>query len=301
MQYAVVDLGSNTIRLSVYDTRPGGTFELLFSEKEMAGLAGCVEDGVLSQAGIHRACQALTHFQRLARLVGLEQVHVFATASLRNIRNTEEALAAIRKACGLEVDVVPGDMEAELGYYGALRTLDLRDGAMFDIGGGSAEVLEVRAGEVKKAQSLPIGSLELFNRCVDGLWPKKKELERIRGTVATALKEARLPAHRAERVCGVGGTARAALKIANDWYEKPAGNRILTPAEVRRLTKLLLKRDHQARKLILRHCPDRVHTILPGIVLMDALTEALCGGELYISPYGVREGYLCHKLLNAGT
>ena len=99
----------------------------------------------------------------------------------------------------------------------------------------------------------------------------------------------------------MGGTARAALKIANDWYEKPAGNRILTPAEVRRLTKLLLKRDHQARKLILRHCPDRVHTILPGIVLMDALTEALCGGELYISPYGVREGYLCHKLLNAGT
>ena len=101
--------------------------------------------------------------------------------------------------------------------------------------------------------------------------------------------------------CGVGGTARAALKIANDWYEKPAGNRILTPAEVRRLTKLLLKRDHQTRKLILRHCPDRVHTILPGIVLMDALTEALCEGELYISPYGVREGYLCHKLLNAGT
>lgn len=61
---------------------------------------------------------------------------------------------------------------------------------MFDIGGGSAEVLEVRAGEVKKAQSLPIGSLELFNRCVDGLWPKKKELERIRSTVAAALKEA---------------------------------------------------------------------------------------------------------------
>ena len=135
---------------------------------------------------------------------------------------------------------------------------------------------------------------------MDGLWPKKKELERIRSAVAAALKEARLPAHRAERVCGVGGTARAALKIANDWYEKPAGNRILTPAEVRRLTKLLLKRDHQTRKLILRHCPDRVHTILPGIVLMDALTEALCEGELYISPYGVREGYLCRRILESG-
>ncbi len=301
MKFAIVDLGSNTIRLSVYNTLPEGGFDLLFSEKEMAGLVSYVHGGVLSPEGIQRACGAIRDFQALLRQFDLDAPHVFATASLRNIRNTEEAVEQIRAATGVGVDVISGELEARLGYYGARTATDLQDGAMFDIGGGSAEVLEVRAGEVKKAQSLPIGSLELFNRCVDGLWPKKKELERIRSTVAAPLKEARLPAHRAERVCGVGGTARAALKIANDWYEKPAGNRILTPAEVRRLTKLLLKRDHQARKLILRHCPDRVHTILPGIVLMDALTEALCEGELYISPYGVREGYLCHKLLNAGT
>ena len=161
--------------------------------------------------------------------------------------------------------------------------------------------MEVRGGEIRRAQSLPIGSLELFNLSVDGLWPKKKELERIRETVAAALKKARLPEHRAEKVCGVGGTARAVLKIANAWLEKPAGNRVLTPAEVRQLTALLLERDHRARKLILRHCPDRVHTILPGLMLMDTLTDKLCRKELYISPYGVREGYLCHKLLNAGT
>ncbi|MFR6040478.1 MAG: hypothetical protein ACLUHL_03610, partial [Dysosmobacter welbionis] len=95
-------------------------------------------------------------------------------------RNTEEAVEQIRAATGVGVDVISGELEARLGYYGARTATDLQDGAMFDIGGGSAEVLEVRAGEVKKAQSLPIGSLELFNRCVDGLWPKKKELERIR-------------------------------------------------------------------------------------------------------------------------
>ena len=195
----------------------------------------------------------------------------------------------------------PEELEAKLGYYGTRLATNLRDGAVFDIGGGSTEILEVRGGEIRKAQSLPIGSLALFNTCVDGLWPKKKELKKIRTAVVSALKEAWLPEQRVEKVCGVGGTARAVLKIANAWYEKPAGNRSLTPAEVRRLTKLLLKRDHQARKLILRHCPDRVHTILPGMMLMNTLTEKLCCGELYISPYGVREGYLCHKLLNAGT
>ena len=301
MKIAIVDLGSNTIRLSVYHILPDGGFELLFSEKEMAGLVSYVHKGTLSPEGIQRACGAIQDFQALLRQFDLEAPHVFATASLRNIRNTEEAVEWIREATGVVVDVISGELEAKLGYYGTQLATPLRDGAVFDIGGGSTEILEVRGGEIRKAQSLPIGSLALFNTCVDGLWPKKKELKKIRTAVASALKEAWLPEQRVEKVCGVGGTARAVLKIANAWYEKPAGNRSLTPAEVRRLTRLLLERDHQARKLILRSCPDRVHTILPGMMLMNTLTEKLCCGELYISPYGVREGYLCHKLLNAGT
>ena len=301
MKIAIVDLGSNTIRLSVYHTLPDGRFELLFSEKEMAGLVSYVHGGRLSPEGIQRACTGIQDFQRLLRQFDLETLHVFATASLRNIRNTEEAVDQIREATGIEVDVISGEVEAKLGYYGVRLATNLRDGGVFDIGGGSTEILEVRGGEIRKAQSLPIGSLALFNTCVDRLWPKKKELKKIRAAVDAALEEAWLPESRMEKVCGVGGTARAVLKIANAWYEKPADNRSLTPAEVRRLTKLLLARDHQARKLILRHCPDRVHTILPGMMLLNTLTEKLCCGELYISPYGVREGYLCHKLLNAGT
>ena len=301
MKIAIVDLGSNTIRLSVYNTLPGGGFELLFSEKEMAGLVSYVHGGVLSPEGIRRACTAIRDFQALLRQFGLGSPHVFATASLRNIRNTEEAVAEIREATGAEVDVISGELEARLGYYGARLAADLRDGAVFDIGGGSTEILDLRGGEIRKAQSLPIGSLELFDRCVDGIWPRRKELEKIRRSVEEALHGARLPGKPVPRVCGVGGTARAVLKIANAWYERSASNRCLTPAELRRLRKMLLRRDHQARKLILRHCPDRVHTILPGLVLMETLVEELCEEELYISPYGVREGYLCHKLLGAGT
>ena len=272
-------------------------FELLFSEKEMAGLAGCVEEGVLTRAGIRRACRALAHFQRLAHLVGLEEVHVFATASLRNIRNTEEALTAIRTECGVAVDVISGDMEAELGYYGAMRTLDLRDGAMFDIGGGSTEIVEVRQGQILRAQSLPVGSLNLFSRCVRRVWPRKEEIRALEKAVKKALARANLPEKQAETVCGVGGTARAVLKIANAWRGAPETERRIAPEELHRLRELLLRRDDVARRLILEACPDRLHTILPGIILMDAVCEALCGGELYVSRCGVREGYLCHRLL----
>lgn len=98
MKFAIVDLGSNTIRLSVYNTLPEGGFDLLFSEKEMAGLVSYVHGGVLSPEGIQRACGAIRDFQALLRQFDLDAPHVFATASLRNIRNTEEAVEQIRAA-----------------------------------------------------------------------------------------------------------------------------------------------------------------------------------------------------------
>ena len=162
MKFAIVDLGSNTIRLSVYNTLPEGGFDLLFSEKEMAGLVSYVHGGVLSPEGIQRACGAIRDFQALLRQFDLDAPHVFATASLRNIRNTEEAVEQIRAATGVGVDVISGELEARLGYYGARTATDLQDGAMFDIGGGSTEIVEVRAGKILRAQSLPLGSLNLF-------------------------------------------------------------------------------------------------------------------------------------------
>lgn len=301
MKYAIVDLGSNTIRLSVYRVLPEGGFDLLFSEKEMAGLVNYISDGILSEAGILRACAALLNFRETLGQLGIEAMRVFATASLRNIRNTEEAVEEIRRRTGAEVEVISGDLEAELGYYGALQTLNLRDGAMFDIGGGSTELVEVRDGRILRAQSLPMGSLNLFNRHVSGIWPKDKELKAMGKTVAAALQAANLPERKATRVCGVGGTARAALKIANVWYQRPAQERRLTPKQLDKLAKRLLERDEKARKLVLNVCPDRVHTILPGILLMNAVCGALCGEELYISQYGVREGYLYRRLLREGT
>lgn len=301
LNYAIVDLGSNTIRLSVYQILPDGKYKLLFSKKEMAGLVSYISDGILSKAGIRRACSALTGFRELLKQFQIGEMNVFATASLRNIRNTEEAVKTIRQAVGVDVDVLPGRVEAELGYYGALQTLELKDGALFDIGGGSTEIVEVRESRILSAQSLPIGSLNLFNRCVSKIWPKRQELKAMQGLITETLSGADLPMLKTACVCGVGGTARAVLKIANAWLERSDSERRLTPKELHRVAKMLQKQDTRARQLVLNACPDRVHTILPGVLLMDVVCGSLCTKELYVSRSGVREGYLYHKLLRKGS
>ncbi len=108
-------------------------------------------------------------------------MHVFATASLRNIKNTEKALETIKRRTGLSVDVIEGSEEGILGYYGALYTTDLKNGMMFDIGGGSTEFVRVKNGKVKNTECL-YRFPQSFHSNVSGLWPEKKEQKAITKT-----------------------------------------------------------------------------------------------------------------------
>ena len=107
MIYGIADVGSNTVRLSIYKCE-GGEIRLLMNRKVMAGLAGYVRHGALTPEGIEVACQTLQGYRSLMDNLELPDLRVFATASLRNISNTEEAVGAVMAATGLRVDVLTG-------------------------------------------------------------------------------------------------------------------------------------------------------------------------------------------------
>lgn len=301
MKYALVDLGSNTVRLTLYNVHTDGSFESLFSEKRMAGLVSYVKDGCLSYEGILVACDVIQEFQALLRQFGVDKMYVFATASLRNIDNTDEAVAGILKRTGLHVDVISGEEEAELSYYGSLKSCPITSGAIFDIGGGSTEIIEVNDGVFHCAGSFSIGSLNLFNQYVTKIWPKQSEIINIQTKIMRVFEKVPFQDKRFKNVCGVGGTARAVMKIANRYFEKPSGNKLITTKELEAISSVLLARERTARDLILKACPDRIHTILPGILLMGMVCQFLGSKNIYVSQFGVREGYLCRKLIISGN
>lgn len=117
MTYGVIDVGSNTIRLVIYEVKEN-RIESLFSNKNTAGLIGYVNDGELSRKGIRKACDVLNSLQKVAAHAQVEKLYVFATASLRNIANTKEAVEEIEKETGLDIDVISGHDEAELDFEG---------------------------------------------------------------------------------------------------------------------------------------------------------------------------------------
>ena len=199
----IVDLGSNTIRLSIYHWE-GQDFRLLLNKKTIAGLAGYVQGGVLSDSGILVACRTLSSYRALLDNFQVSKMHVFATASLRNISNTGEAVETIRDVTGIPVEVLSGDAEAALSFKGAVLPGGVSTGLLADIGGGSFELVSYEDMSITSACSLPVGSLSLYTRFVNGLFPTSEERKAMRAYVEEQLDRARTAGVRRGRLCGVG-------------------------------------------------------------------------------------------------
>ena len=209
MVCGIVDLGSNTIRLSIYQCE-GNDIRLLVGKKVTAGLAGYVQAGALSQEGIQRACEVLESYRQIAQNLELDRLDVFATASLRNITNTDEAVKILQLRTGLAVEVLSGEEEATLDFIGATHALDMQDGLLVDIGGGSTELVFYRHQKIENALSIPMGSLSMYTRHVSDLLPTKPERRAIVAEVREELGRleelGELTTQRYPLLCGVGGT-----------------------------------------------------------------------------------------------
>lgn len=296
MKYALIDMGSNSIRLTVYDVDKTN-FKVLFKEKIMAGLAGYVENGRLSQDGLDCACWSLREFQTTLSLLQIEHLAVFATASLRNISNTGQAVAQICQATGLEVEVLSGESEAECGFYGAICDVQIDHGIFADVGGASAELALFTDRQLQQAGSVPVGSLKLYRDCVKKILPGKDSRKRLENAIQIAFEHsalAEIPAQ--EHLVCVGGTARASLKLCRRLFGLPDHCRTMTREQLNLLAERLLRTDKKASDLILRYEPERIHTLIPGIMILQYLVQRYDVSDITVSHYGVREGYLRQKI-----
>ena len=292
MKYAVIDLGSNTIRLVVYE-ETNAEFHALFTQKFTAGLAAYLQDGMMTPEGIRLICTTLQRCKMLLKEFTPCTTLAFSTAPLRNIRNTQEAIDQIYAETGYSVDVLTGLEEAYLDYYGVQRELPVESGLLFDIGGGSTEILTFAHDGTGVIESVPIGSLNLSKKHIAKLFPDKKERDAIRLQVQKSLKRHKLnhlPPY--ETLCGIGGTARTVLQLLQAMKVILPAQRTFTAEQFRKLKKFLWKKDSAAMELLTQYCPDRLHTIFSGILILETLILQSRCTTVYVCKYGVREGYL---------
>lgn len=298
MIYAVIDIGSNTVRLSVFKIS-GDKVTNLFNEKEQASLKTYVSNGVLSEKGIQRLIETLRTFKAVVDNFGdIDELHPFATATIRDAANRTEILSRVKEELDLDIEIISGEEEAKLAFIGASSSIEVSRGVLTDIGGGSSEVVIIDQNKVIKSTSLSIGSLSGFNDYVSSLFVNKDEKKNIDTEVKSLLESNKMYREDHDLLCAVGGTARATLKFYNDYYDEANYNTVMDASKLNDMIKEVI--DRQPRDIldaILAVKPDRVHTLLPGMIILNRLSKYFYCDTINISQTGVREGYVYNKLL----
>jgi exopolyphosphatase/guanosine-5'-triphosphate,3'-diphosphate pyrophosphatase len=294
---AVIDIGSNTIRLSVYDISSAGDIRQTYRQKSVAGLAGHVDKrSFLTDEGVRVACDALNRFRAAVSGMDITETHVFATASLRNVLNASRVIEDIKRETGYDVIIISGEEEAICDYIGANNRAPMSDGVLIDIGGGSTELVICKGGRIDKAASIPIGALSMYSKYVGSVLPTKAQSERI--YLETLKRLEVIKAKTLRTMCGVGGTMRALYKLNNAIFGSPPDNRAVPVKNAKKILSLISTDTKLMVNRILQIAPDRIHTITPGLIILNTVIKKYDCKTISVSESGVREGYLIRNVLH---
>src|ERR1700730_16017123 len=158
---AVIDIGSNSLRLVIYDGISRAALAL-FNEKVLCGLGrGLGKTGRLNADAIAPALANLERFVALARAIGVARLDIIATAAVRDASDGREFVAEATRRCGAGVTILDGAAEGRLSALGVVAGIPHADGVVGDLGGGSVELVPVDSGRVGEGATLPLGPLRL--------------------------------------------------------------------------------------------------------------------------------------------
>ncbi|ACB95199.1 exopolyphosphatase [Beijerinckia indica] len=290
---AIVDIGSNSVRLVVYErlTRSPRT---IFNEKSLCALGhGVVTTGRLSKSGVEKALMALRRFRVLCGIMEVGEIHVLATAAARDASNGAEFLAAATEAIGTPISLLSGSREAELSAQGVLSGVAKPDGVVGDLGGGSLELIDVKGDSIGKGTTLPLGGLALMDASNQNL----REAVKI---ARAHLAKSKLP----ERMLGrtfyaVGGTWRALAKLHMSQHNYPMNimhGYTMAARDASDLTSLVEKVNTDTLVSIESVNAARRPLLAYGAVVLDEIIRKGNPKKVMISTTGVREGLLYEKL-----
>ncbi len=304
--YGVIDLGSNTIRLVIFEvkdntlqTYTNKDFKSLLNDKVMAGLSAYVSQGIFSDAGIDKAVSVLKGHMKRAHYFKCVKLEVFATAVLRNAHNSAEAIARIEERTGLSLVLLSEEDEAHLGFVGATCDRYVEQGTLVDIGGGSTELTRIYNGSDFNNTSIGQGSLSSFKQHVHEILPTEEEMQSIAFTLRSHLSQLpHLATYRCNTLFGIGGSARAAAKMLQQMYDYKIRPKTITKQEIHEILNQCSKDPALFAHRALKASAERIHTLVPGCVILYTLLEELHATEVAICKYGVREGYLIDRILS---
>lgn len=290
---AIIDIGSNSVRLVVYRglVRDPPT---LFNEKLLCGLGRSVgSTGKMDKAATDAALATLARFAHLCHDMDVDHLEAVATSAVRDARNGAQFLSDVEDLCGFTVRIIDGDEEARLAALGVLSAIPEAEGLVGDLGGGSLELVSLSGRQLGERISLPLGPLNLLARGQGN----PAEMERLARDAVRQV--AWLPRGNGGAFYLVGGSWRALAHLHMHLHAHPLPiiHHYEMPArDLDGLIQAVITLDKKTIRAIPNVAERRLATLLPAALVLKAVVGATGHSRLISSSYGLREGLLFEHL-----
>ncbi|WP_369902857.1 exopolyphosphatase [Bacillus manliponensis] len=298
-QYGIIDIGSNTMRLVIYEKQEGGAYKEIENTKVVARLRNYLIKGSLIEEGIHILLRTLLQFQESTRFHKLSTVLCVATATIRQAQNQSTIKQLVEEKTDFTLRILSEYEEARYGYMAVVNSTPFTEGMIVDIGGGSTEVTYFKNREIVAYHSFPFGALSLRKQFVYKNMPTSEELEELRRYLwyqfqtLPWLKGKKLP------LIAIGGSARNMVNIHQNLISYPiSGLHLYKMAgkDIEDVKKHILKLSFAELQKLEGLAKDRADTIIPAIEVFDMLVDITEASSFVLSRKGLREGVFYEEL-----
>jgi len=301
----IIDIGSNSIRLAIYERTSEGAYRVIDGSKRAGRLGGQIDAaGNMNEDAVTGLVRTLNHFRLICAHQRAERIRAVATAAIRNARNCSGILARLERETGLPVELLSGEQEAAYGFLGMINTLPVEHGFLIDIGGGSTELSLFRGRELVRSVSFPFGSVTMAKLFTESGELGDDGLAKLEALVLEAAAgESWIRSAPGLPLVGVGGTVRALGKIHQAAVKYPLPdphNYSLSGAETDDLFGRLRRLPLDKRRKVPGLSKDRADLIVPGLAILRVLFRACRSSSCVVCGAGLRDGLFFDSVLGGG-
>jgi len=293
-RFALLDIGSNTIRLVLFEYTPGEGLREIKNIKTPARLAQYLnEENIMEEAGILKLLDILEGFKRIADRYDVTEIHTAATAAVRASKNNKDIEKRVEEELNFPLRILTGEEEAYFGYKAVVHSISYKDAITIDIGGGSTELTFYENKNLVYSTSLPFGVVTLKNKFFKDEHNSEKAIKQTREFVKEELKSVRWIKDRNIPIVAMGGSARNVARIHQAMISYPIAGVHGYSMQLKHLQKvnnLLTETPTEELDNIDGLSKDRTDLIIPSIIVFEELYELANATAFEFSRQGLREG-----------
>ncbi len=297
-QIGIVDIGSNTVRLCIYQVSKGVKYDVLLNQKESVRLRNYVVDNKLSDEGIEKLRRILRVYTAILDKDDITLVKYFATQTIRMVDNQQDIIAAMNKEFGISIDVFNEEQESLLGFKGMNTFLVHEDEGLYvDLGGGSMEIVHFQNDDPLEYYCFDFGSIVLRNK-IEHAIPTEDEIAYLRSFLFNKYEQVPWLRNLRKPLVVTGGSSRNMVRIdafLTKRKEQTHGYR-LGLREITRIRKILMLLNLQEIQNIEGFTTSRADIIIPSIFVFETLFRYIHADYFVCSRTGLREGVLLEMI-----